>query len=242
MGKNSNQTKMLLNSQSSARAAWIAAIAACIAVTISISTLVYTIHKDSSSNKEELILSANFRQMDYISNLNPIQFTKNSDLGLPGKVCVYAKVLISNRGYKDISLVKYDIYEINEDANICCTEFLDEGLYSIADEKIEMPIIIESNHAKAFYIRIGVTMDTYAYKLALSKYGIGSSNSFLFDEFDDYLKSNGIDIFGSKIKYFNDGSYTIIERSKDHNGKYLIVFETAKGNTIKDSISWYQYD
>ena len=220
-----------MEARSATLAAWVAAIAAIVAVPLAVASLVYTIWTERAANEEDLVVSVTRAFNDYATQLQAWTSTT-------GTVSVYWDVLVSNNGRQDVSLVGYELLQVS-DATVHSTYTdMDQGLYSSSLGPADLPVVIPAGNSKRFYLRAGLLMDPVAYRMAKDAFPEGSVDSVV--GLTNYLYSRGMDSYGNAVESPVPGMFTVPAEGRREQ-TFLVTLSTARGTRVSDIVSWYAY-
>ncbi|NEO33174.1 MAG: hypothetical protein F6K36_22665 [Symploca sp. SIO3C6] len=87
-------------------------------------------------------------------------------------ISVYWEIFISNNDVKDISVINYDLLQVGKEFPAAYYSGMNQGLFFPKEDQLvsaSFPITIPAGHTVNLILKIGIQMDSNAYKLAKKK-------------------------------------------------------------------------
>lgn len=161
---------------------------------------------------------------------------------LPAILPVYFDCILTNNGEETISILDYELIQINTDYPISDYSYMNEGLFESTGEKLQFPLNIDSKKSYKFYIKVGIAIHPDAYALISNNFTPLTRISI--NEINSYLAMNGMDLYGNSVDpIIRQGEYLGAEGPNLENLQeqiFLITFKTGRGNYFNDSLYWYK--
>ncbi|RDS84169.1 hypothetical protein [Dyella psychrodurans] len=234
--KNSSNTQIVDAANSQTRAAWIAAIAAVVAILISCFSLYESHETRVAVFHDELVIRARRPMGD-----TPIFIHKESGPAPFDGIRAPWNILISNTGASTVSITGYDVLQIGGTFGEMFYSGLKGGLHSPESEKsVSLPISLEAGQSIRLLLVVGMNPGVKAYKLLLAEVGDHDAQMPV-DTAEKLLAKNGVDMYDNPVSLLGSGDESNGWRV-DKQGKeqiFLVKFHTARGAEAKVVMSWY---
>lgn len=210
------------------------------AIIIAVISLIFSYYSYKNGQTEKINIIANNVYTDYQTKI-----MKVSDQVV---VPLYWEIMIINNGEKTMSITDFSVENINKDATLYISHLFD-GLFlnfeDFDDNKIELPLIINSGESKKLYIRIGILCSKEASKILEIKNDLSTE---LFQngkwinlkEIKEQLAENHIDYFGNKVEItYDNGKIVSIETETKKQQELKVIFKTGKNTTFERYLYTY---
>lgn len=159
-----------------------------------------------------------------------------------GIMSVYWELTISNNGTMDLSVIDYDIAQIDEDSGPLSYSHMQQGIYTLKEGQlvpVQFPIAVAAGHSQALFLKVGILMDENAYKLVKTKFKVeGQAN---VKSIEDFLRLEETDFYGNAFTKQESGVYALPPIDKIAEQVFGISFESSRGVKTTEIISWYKY-
>ena len=159
-----------------------------------------------------------------------------------GIMSVYWEITISNNGTMDLSVIDYNIAQVNANSGPISYSNMQQGIYTLKEGQlvpVQFPITVETGHSQALFLRVGIMMDENAYNLVKTKFKVeGKAN---VKSIIDFLRLEGTDFYGNVITKQESGVFTFPSIDKIVEQVFGISFESSRGVKTTEIFSWYKY-
>ena len=159
-----------------------------------------------------------------------------------GIMSVYWEITISNNGTMDLSVIDYNIAQVDINSGPISYSNMQQGIYTLKEGQlvpVQFPITVETGHSKALFLRVGIVMAENAYKLVKTKFKVeGQAN---VKSLIDFLRLEGTDFYGNVITKQEPGVFMYPEIDQIVEQMFGISFESGRGDKTTEIISWYKY-
>jgi len=220
-------------------------IASIMALVISIVSASFSFWQWFDSKKEKIKVEITHPEQNYSTKIE-IHRTEDSLIQI---LPVFFKCIVQNIGDKKVSITDYSQIEIIDSTSTDTSSvysyspgnsWTNRGLYETFDKQIFLPIDIDANSSRSFYIKVGLT--TNIDSIYWHYRDIKTLESALLD--------NCLDIYGNRIAMFFRNDHVIVNREcfsdslsfpNYKDGQYFKVsFLTSKKNNFSSMMYWYR--
>jgi len=159
-----------------------------------------------------------------------------------GILSAFWEVLLSNNGANDLSVIMYDLVQVDEDFPSISYTHMKQGLYTLEDGAlipVQFPITIPAGVTKALFLRVGITMDEKAYQLVKSKFA--SEQRVTLEMIINFLRLNELDFYGNAFTEDDAGIYSLPPIDEIKEQVFGVSFETGRGTKAVGIVSWYRH-
>lgn len=208
------------------------------AIIIAIISLAFSYYSYKDGQTEKVNIIANYVYGDYQTKILKV----SDQVVIP----LYWEIMVRNNGEKTMSITDFSIE--NKNATLYVSHLFD-GLFlhfeDFDDNKIELPLIINSGESKKIYMRIGILCSKEASAILEKKNELSSE---LFQngkwinpqEIKEQLAENNMDFFGNKVKTeYDDGKIVLMETETKTQPEFKIIFKTGKNTTFERYLYTY---
>jgi len=160
---------------------------------------------------------------------------------MTGLITTYWEIFLSNNSDDTLSVINYELLQIGTYFPAINYSGMNQGLYLLDTNgkifSVRFPIVINAGNTVNLIVRIGIQMDSNAYKIVQNK--ILEEPKIDFRNIEKYLWSKGIDFYGNQVKSLGYGSYSFPPFEKAKEQVFKVYFRTARGTDISQKISLY---
>lgn len=187
---------------------------------------------------ENLTIHTSRLHNDYDTEIIPFNVTD-----FPAILPVYFDCILTNNGENTLSILKYDLEQINnKDYPMSYYSYMNGGLFDSTGNQVQFPLNIDSKKSYKFYLKVGIAIHPDAYVLISNNFTPFTTISIM--EITSHLAINGMDSYGNSIEPLTDqGNYygfQVPNLENVHEQIFLITFTTGSGNDFIDTFSWYK--
>lgn len=164
-----------------------------------------------------------------------------------GLISVYWELMLSNNGIHDLSINKYRLIKLPAQNPAIDYTHMDQGLYLFKEgalAPLKFPLIISAGYTISVFLKVGVIMGDSAYYSVKDNF-TDNKKVKLYEIVDFLREEKHIDIFDNlftvdpildTLKIF-----TLPPLDEINEQIFGIVFQTSRGNTAIEAVSWYKY-
>ncbi len=211
-------------------------IIAILAVVVPFSQQLY-IQKKQNKQFEQL------QKEDLSLNLSPyvdgtMKITE-INLGTMGHVVqVPWKLIISNNGNRNLSIVSFDVRRGELEGNMFYTG-INGGVFTQAKTPEPLPINLEAGESKILIVNIGITVPTLVYDILVSN---GKENILTDGIATKILGRKGVDLYGNKVEFreYDQESYSLTIEETEKAQRIWIEFVTGRNNKFITQAKKYE--
>jgi len=229
-------------------ATWVAAVAAALAVPVSLYSLYQSHEAQLSATREDVMLRVSPYHGDYPVTFkdwlpaiadDSLEDGRGPDFG--GVAGTLWSVLIANNGASPVSLVSYQV-QVADDRHAVYYSGLDQGLVDSQLRPMNLPVNLAPGTSQQCFVRIGAGVARHALKYVRE---IFSSNATVSqDVLSKGLALHETDIYGNRVKPMMDGAKVVgwsLETSAPAEQRFVVVFRSARGIPFSDASSYYEF-
>ncbi len=212
-------------------------------------TVIGTIIFNNINNEYESIPS----EVLFVSKVRPIidqqtkildsfTFIKGKGTLKTGILSVFWEVLLSNNGINNLSVIRYDISQINKQFVEISYTNMEQGVFTLEDGAlipINLPISIKSGDSMVLFFRIGIIMDANAFQLVKSEYA--DHKNITLNTIINFLRQKKMDFYGNPFSVDDIGVYSLPPIDELKEQVFGINFETSRSTKAVGILSWYKY-
>jgi len=187
---------------------------------------------------ENLTIHTSRLHNDYDTEIIPLNVTN-----FPAILPVYFDCILTNNGENTLSILKYDLKQINnKDYPRSDYSYMNGGLFDSTGNQLQFPLNIDSKKSYKFYLKVGIAIHPDAYVLISNNFTPFTRYSIM--EITSHLAINEMDSYGNSIEPLTyQGNYygfQVPNLENVHEQIFLITFTTGSGNDFIDTFSWYK--
>ena len=204
-------------------------------------------NKEAPAVPEEALVVSNVRSITDQPTLIHESFTfieGRATTVKTGILSVFWEVLLSNNGVNDLSVINYEIVQIDEDFLSASYTHMEQGVYTLVGGELapeQFPITIPAGNTKALFVRVGITMDEQAYQLV--KEDFTSEEIVILEMIVNFLRLKELDFYGNPFTRDSAGVgvYSLPPIDEIREQVFGITFKTGRGTQTVGVLSWYKY-